>query len=92
MSIYDKAADELWRLTLCDWHVSVNLILTEPVCAVVTLTPDYEDMWPSFSGFLGTHDLNKSCQLAIEHALVTIREVAANRSAVPHLVPRNAAD
>ena len=69
---YQDFADELYRGTSTDWHVAVSLILTEPVCAVVTLSPD-DESFPPLRGFLGTHDLNESVKQACAYHLRSMK-------------------
>jgi hypothetical protein len=65
---YGDLAIKLWDVTHTDWHVSIEHVLTEPVCCSVSLTPD-DDKWQKLDGFIGTYDVNESIANAIEHLL-----------------------
>lgn len=65
---YAAAASRLWELTLTDWHVRLDLTLTEPVCAFVSIVSDDSSL-PKLDGFIGTGDANESIQMACEHML-----------------------
>lgn len=65
---YSGQAQRLWDATGVDWHISMSLTLTEPVCAFVTIYSDDGDM-PHVDGFIGNADANDSIRLACEHIL-----------------------
>ena len=73
MPEYDKAASELWELTKTDWNVRLSNVLTEPVCAYVSLYPD-DESFPSLTGYIGTGDANESIRKACEYHLETLRK------------------
>lgn len=58
----------LWELTLTDWNVSVSTIMTEPVCATVSIWSD-NPILPRLDGFIGTSGLDESARLAGEYLL-----------------------
>jgi hypothetical protein len=65
---YASVADRLWEFTQTDWHVCLGLTLTEPVCAIVDLQSDDDDL-PILKGFIGNGDANESIRLAGEYML-----------------------
>ena len=87
-TIYDAAASALWRQTETDWHAEVSLVLTEPVCAVVTLTPE-DASFVGIKDFLGNDDANDSIRLACEHVLAKLKE-EVGRKIIPYTEDRDA--
>ena len=65
---YSTQAQRLWEMTQTDWHISMVLTLTEPVCSFVSIYSDDDDL-PSLRDFIGTDDANESIQKACDYML-----------------------
>lgn len=71
--VYDDFAKQLWDMTGVDWHVELNLTLTEPVCATIDIFPDNgKHGLPMALGYIGTGDANESIARACGHMITKL--------------------
>ena len=63
MAEYDEAVSALWAETKTDWSLELRTTLTEPVCCIVSLTPE-NDEFPTITDFIGVGDMAESVLLA----------------------------
>ena len=70
---YAAAASQLWKMSKTDWHANISYILTEPVCAIVSVRSD-DPTLPELREFLGTGDVNESIKLACEYLIRNLEE------------------
>lgn len=66
---YEAPADKLFQETGTDWSVQASLVLTEPVCCIITLVSDDPSL-PKLEGFIGNYNINESvaraCKVILE--------------------------
>lgn len=74
---FDDLAGELYNLTKMDWGVQASCIITEPVCWVISITPDgpREDgvAFPKLDGFIGTGNVTETIGLGIDKLIDMIK-------------------